>query len=160
VRFIGLNAGSYDAGKLAALPLVSDARAGIAALASELDGHRVGEQYAESIAAAREAWAQRVREYTQPAASGVSQASALAVINDWAGPQTTVVCAAGSLPGDLHKLWRAGSCAEYHVEYGYSCMGYEIPGALGIKLAAPGREVVALVGDGSYLMHPSEIVTS
>src|SRR5262249_41020292 len=80
--------------------------------------------------------------------------------NEAVGPEDVVVCAAGSMPGDLHKLWRTRDPKGYHVEYGYSCMGYEIPGGLGVKLAAPEREVYVLVGDGSYLMLPSEIGTA
>ncbi|HLH75136.1 MAG TPA: thiamine pyrophosphate-dependent enzyme, partial [Chloroflexota bacterium] len=84
----------------------------------------------------------------------------IGAVNDIAGPRDVVVCAAGSLPGDLHKLWRTRDPKGYHLEYGYSCMGYEIPGGLGIKMADPGREVYVMVGDGSYLMMPSEIVTT
>jgi 3D-(3,5/4)-trihydroxycyclohexane-1,2-dione acylhydrolase (decyclizing) len=84
----------------------------------------------------------------------------IGVVNDAARPQDVVVCAAGSMPGDLHKLWKARDPKSYYVEYGYSCMGYEIPGGLGVKLAAPEREVFVMVGDGSYLMLPGELATA
>ncbi|MBI4570538.1 MAG: 3D-(3,5/4)-trihydroxycyclohexane-1,2-dione acylhydrolase (decyclizing), partial [Chloroflexi bacterium] len=90
----------------------------------------------------------------------ISQAEAIGVVNGVAGARDVVVSAAGSLPGDLHKLWRASDPKGYHVEYGYSCMGYEIAGGLGVKMADPDREVFVLVGDGSYLMMSSEIATS
>src|SRR5205823_6944110 len=89
-----------------------------------------------------------------------AQSAVLGAVNDAARPEDVVVCAAGSMPGDLHKLWRTRDAKGYHVEYGYSCMGYEIAGGLGVKLAAPEREVYVLVGDGSYLMMAHEIVTS
>jgi 3D-(3,5/4)-trihydroxycyclohexane-1,2-dione acylhydrolase (decyclizing) len=97
-----------------------------------------------------------------PASSGAppSQSEVIGVVNEVSGPRDVVVCAAGSMPGDLHKLWRTRDPKGYHVEYGYSCMGYEIAGALGVKLAAPDREVFAMVGDGSYLMMAQELVTA
>src|SRR5204863_6985812 len=90
----------------------------------------------------------------------VAQSAVIGAVNEAARPQDVVVCAAGSMPGDLHKLWRTRDPKGYHVEYGYSCMGYEIPGGIGIKLAAPERDVFVLVGDGSYLMLPGELVTA
>jgi len=95
-----------------------------------------------------------------PADGPPSQAQVIGVVNEVSGPRDVVVCAAGSMPGDLHKLWRTRDRKGYHVEYGYSCMGYEIAGALGVKLAAPDREVFAMVGDGSYLMMAQELVTA
>ncbi len=89
-----------------------------------------------------------------------SQGELIGAVNELGDPDAVMVCAAGSLPGDLHKLWRARHPKQYHLEYGYSCMGYEIAGGLGIKMADPGREVYVLVGDGSYLMLSNEIVTS
>ena len=89
-----------------------------------------------------------------------SQAEVIGAVNDAAGETGVVVCAAGSMPGDLHKLWRARDPKGYHVEYGYSCMGYEIPGGMGVKLAAPEREVFVMIGDGSYLMLPGELPTA
>src|SRR6185295_19442807 len=90
----------------------------------------------------------------------ISQGEVIGAVNKFSGPRDVVVCAAGSLPGDLHKLWRARDSKGYHVEYGYSCMGYEIAGGLGVKMADPSREVFVMVGDGSYLMMSSDIVTS
>src|SRR5205823_14878769 len=89
-----------------------------------------------------------------------TQANVIGLVNDVSGPRDVVVCAAGGLPGDLLKLWRTGHPKGYHLEYGYSCMGYEIAGGLGVKMADPSREVFVMVGDGSYLMLSNEIVTS
>jgi 3D-(3,5/4)-trihydroxycyclohexane-1,2-dione acylhydrolase (decyclizing) len=89
-----------------------------------------------------------------------SQGGVIGAVNDAAGDNGVVVCAAGSLPGDLHKLWRSRHPKSYHMEYGYSCMGYEVAGGLGVKMAAPDREVFVMVGDGSWLMMSSELVTA
>jgi len=161
VRFIAINVAEHDAHKQAALPLVADARATLEELGSVLAGYRVGDAYARRIAALRDQWEAEVERLTSRRhGPPISQAEAIGVINDAARPQDVVVCAAGSLPGDLHKLWRARMPGGYHLEYGYSCMGYEIAGGLGAKLAAPERDVYVLVGDGSYLMMASEIVTA
>ncbi len=161
VRFVGLNVASFDAHKPAALPLVADARAGLEALTEALHGHRVDEAYAAEYADGRARWAQTVEAaYAADGAARPTQTQVLGVLDEVVGEEDVVINAAGSLPGDLHKLWRARSRRQYHVEYGYSCMGYEIPAALGVRLAAPDRPVWALVGDGTYLMMPTELVTA
>ncbi|WP_411105580.1 3D-(3,5/4)-trihydroxycyclohexane-1,2-dione acylhydrolase (decyclizing) [Streptomyces sp. cmx-4-9] len=164
VRFIGLNLDPYDAHKLAALPLVADAREGLDALREAVSGHRVDPAYADGYRAAKRDWEALVdRAYAVPAAdedAPPTQAQVLGLLDSLVDGSDILVNAAGSLPGDLHKLWRSRSADQYHVEYGYSCMGYEIPAAIGVALAAPGRPVWALVGDGTYLMNPTEIVTA
>ncbi|WCD86547.1 3D-(3,5/4)-trihydroxycyclohexane-1,2-dione hydrolase [Streptomyces xanthophaeus] len=164
VRFIGLNLDPYDAHKLAAGPLVADAREGLDALREVLAGHRVGPAYEAAYGTRKADWEARVEvAYAVPAAdedAPPTQAQVLGLLDRLVDGSDILVNAAGSLPGDLHKLWRARSADQYHLEYGYSCMGYEIPAAIGVALAAPGRPVWALVGDGTYLMNPTEIVTA
>jgi 3D-(3,5/4)-trihydroxycyclohexane-1,2-dione acylhydrolase (decyclizing) len=160
VRFIAVNVSAYDAAKHGAVPLVGDAKLALDDLAAALAGHRVAPGYEAEIAAAREAWA-RARDALSRSPDGrLTQAEVIRVLNEEGGPGTTVVHAAGGIPGDIHKLWRAREADDYHAEYGYSCMGYEIAGALGVKLARPEREVYALLGDGSYLMLSQELLTS
>jgi 3D-(3,5/4)-trihydroxycyclohexane-1,2-dione acylhydrolase (decyclizing) len=145
------------------VPVVADAREALAALGEALGGYRAPEQWSALAAERSAAWAREVtRVVSTPGPELPSQAQVIGAINDAAGETGVVVCAAGSAPGDLHKLWRARDPdgKGYHVEYGYSCMGYEIPGGMGVKLAAPEREVFVLVGDGSYLMMPGEMVTA
>jgi 3D-(3,5/4)-trihydroxycyclohexane-1,2-dione acylhydrolase (decyclizing) len=159
--FVSLNVAAFDAGKLSGLPLVGDARAGIEELKQMLDGHTVSVDYRAAIASEREHWLAEVeRLYGLGHAPLPSQAEVIGAVERASGERDVVVCAAGSMPGDLHKLWRTRAPGTYHVEYGYSCMGYEIPGGLGVKLADPGREVYVMIGDGSYLMMSSEIVTA
>ena len=161
VRFINLNVAEFDAHKHAALPLVGDARLVLEAWCAALAGYRVPPSYADSVSSERLAWELEVDRLYHLGTSGLpAQSEILGALNESIRPQDVIVNAAGSAPGDLHKLWRSREYKSYHVEYGYSCMGYEIPGALGIKIAAPEREVYALVGDGTYLMMSSEIVTS
>ncbi|MFG3231824.1 3D-(3,5/4)-trihydroxycyclohexane-1,2-dione acylhydrolase (decyclizing) [Streptomyces antibioticus] len=164
VRFLNLNIASYDGHKLAGLPLVADARSGLEALTGELarDGHRVADAYAAEYGEDKERWEQRVDACFEAEETDVrpTQTQVLGALDALADESDIVINAAGSLPGDLHKLWRARSRDQYHLEYGYSCMGYEIPAAIGVKLAAPERNVWALVGDGTYLMMPTEIVTA
>ncbi|MEU9103647.1 3D-(3,5/4)-trihydroxycyclohexane-1,2-dione acylhydrolase (decyclizing) [Streptomyces xanthophaeus] len=164
VRFIGLNLDPYDAHKLAAGPLVADAREGLDALREAVAGHRVDPAYETAYGERKAAWEARVEAaYAVPAAdedAPPTQAQVLGLLDRLVDGSDILVNAAGSLPGDLHKLWRARSADQYHLEYGYSCMGYEIPAAIGVALAAPGRPVWALVGDGTYLMNPTEIVTA
>jgi len=160
LRLASLNVAAYDAHKLGALALVGDARAGLVALAAALAGHRVEAAHAERAARLNREWDAEVGRLYAGEAGPPTQAQVIGAVNDSAEPRDVVVCAAGSMPGDLHKLWRTRDPKGYHVEYGYSCMGYEIAGGLGVKLAAPEREVYVLVGDGSYLMMPSEIVTA
>ncbi|MFC0601017.1 3D-(3,5/4)-trihydroxycyclohexane-1,2-dione acylhydrolase (decyclizing) [Streptomyces palmae] len=162
VRFVNLNTAAFDAHKLAATALVADARAGLRALARELAGHRVDPGYTAEHQAAKERWEARVdAAYAAPDPSvRPSQSQVLGALDAVVDERDVIINAAGSLPGDLHKLWRARSRRQYHLEYGYSCMGYEIPAAIGVQLAAPDRPVWALVGDGTYLMMPTEIVTA
>jgi 3D-(3,5/4)-trihydroxycyclohexane-1,2-dione acylhydrolase (decyclizing) len=161
VRFVNLNVAEIDAAKHAGLALVGDARATLERLAELLDGHEVDAAYRSEAAELSRAWDEEVgRLYALGHDPLPAQSEIIGAVNEASRPQDVVVCAAGSMPGDLHKLWRTRDPKGYHVEYGYSCMGYEIPGGLGVKLAAPEREVFVLIGDGSYLMLPSEIVTS
>jgi 3D-(3,5/4)-trihydroxycyclohexane-1,2-dione acylhydrolase (decyclizing) len=165
VRFVNVNVTSFDAAKHSGLPLVADARVALDALRAALAGHRAPSAWEERAADEARAWAAEVRRLVAPPeddAAPPPQAAIIGAINDAAGETGVVVCAAGSAPGDLHKLWHARDPAGkgYHVEYGFSCMGYEIPGGMGVKLAAPEREVFVFVGDGSYLMLPGELVTA
>jgi 3D-(3,5/4)-trihydroxycyclohexane-1,2-dione acylhydrolase (decyclizing) len=161
VRLVALNVAAFDAHKLGALPLVGDARAGLEALAEALAGHRVDPQHSELAARLNREWDAEVgRLYAGDPGGPVDQAQVIGVVNGTSEPRDVVVCAAGSMPGDLHKLWRTRDPKGYHVEYGYSCMGYEVAGGLGVKLADPDREVIVMVGDGSWLMMSSEIATS
>jgi 3D-(3,5/4)-trihydroxycyclohexane-1,2-dione acylhydrolase (decyclizing) len=161
-RLIQLNTAGFDAGKHGALPLVADARAGLAALSSGLGGWRAPASWTQRAETERAEW-QRVvdRVTTAPKGNALpSDAQVLGAVNRRAGESDIMVAAAGGLPGELHKLWRTGAPKGYHLEYGYSCMGYEIAGGLGVKLAFPDRRVIVLVGDGSYLMMNSEIATA
>jgi len=161
VRFVNINVGEFDAGKQAALPLVGDARVTIQELAQSLAGFRVQPSYAAQLQTYRAEWDKEVdRIYNLNVGEPISQGEVIGVVNEVSGPRDVVVCAAGSLPGDLHKLWRARDPNGYHLEYGYSCMGYEIAGGLGVRMAAPDRDVYVMVGDGSYLMMAQEIVTA
>jgi 3D-(3,5/4)-trihydroxycyclohexane-1,2-dione acylhydrolase (decyclizing) len=161
VHFINVNIAEFDAFKHAALPLVGDARVTLEEMTSALEGHRVDGEYANAIATAKNNWsAETERLFNLRHGPPISQVEVIGIVNAHSGPEDVVVCAAGSLPGDLHKLWRTRRPGSYHLEYGYSCMGYEIAGGLGVKMAAPEREVYVMVGDGSYLMMSSEIVTA
>jgi 3D-(3,5/4)-trihydroxycyclohexane-1,2-dione acylhydrolase (decyclizing) len=161
VRFININVSEFDAGKQAALPLTGDARVTLDELREATTGFRVPEAYAAKLQTLRANWEKEVdRIYNLNIGVPISQGEVIGVVNEVSGPRDVVVCAAGSLPGDLHKLWRTRDPNGYHLEYGYSCMGYEISGGLGVKLAAPDRDVYVLVGDGSYLMMAQEIVTA
>jgi 3D-(3,5/4)-trihydroxycyclohexane-1,2-dione acylhydrolase (decyclizing) len=161
VRFLNLNIAGFDAHKHAGLPLTGDARATLAAIRSRLNGHRVDPSYAEEIARRRREWELEVDRICEDAGGALpTQAAVIRAVNEAAGDDGVVVCAAGSLPGDLHKLWRARDPKGYHLEYGYSCMGYEVAGGLGVKMAMPDREVFVMVGDGSWLMMSSELVTA
>jgi len=161
VRFININVAEFDAGKHSGLALVADARFALEELAQALHGYRVSTEYAGRICRLREEWAKEVdRLFHLKHKPGISQSEVIGVINSVTEARDVLVCAAGSLPGDLHKLWRARDPKGYHMEYGYSCMGYEIAGGLGVKMAAPDREVYVMVGDGSYLMMAQEIHTA
>jgi 3D-(3,5/4)-trihydroxycyclohexane-1,2-dione acylhydrolase (decyclizing) len=169
VTFVGINVGGMDAAKMRAVPMVADAREAIAALGAALESagwSGTSAAYRERIAAEKAEWdaiVDRNRAGTNGAGNAeglLAQPEIVGIVNDEVGGHATMVCAAGSLPGDLLKLWRPEDPKAYHVEYGYSCMGYEIAGGLGVALAEPGRHVVVIVGDGSYLMLNSEIVTA
>ncbi len=158
---IQLNAAAFDAGKHGALPLVCDAKAGLEALSAALGTARAPAAWTEKARELARRWNTAVERATAPGNAPLpSDAQVLGAVNRASDADDIVVCAAGGLPGELHKLWRVRFPGTYHVEYGYSCMGYEIAGGLGVKLAAPERDVYVLVGDGSYLMMNSEIATS
>ena len=160
-RIIGLNVQVFDAAKHRAQPLVADGRAGINALASALGDWRAPAEWTATAASEKAAWNATADRYTAATNSErPSDAQVLGAVQRASQPTDVVVCAAGGLPGELHKLWRPGAPGGYHVEYGYSCMGYEIAGGLGVKMADPSRDVTVMVGDGSYLMMNSEIATS
>jgi 3D-(3,5/4)-trihydroxycyclohexane-1,2-dione acylhydrolase (decyclizing) len=165
VRFVNVNVAAFDAGKHSGLPVVGDARVALEQLRDALPGWRVDHAWEQCAREEAVAWGEEVGrvssldgDHDRPP----TQAQIIKEINDAAGETGIVVNAAGSAPGDLHKLWRARDPGgkSYHVEYGYSCMGYEIPGGMGVKLAAPERDVYVLIGDGSYLMLPGELVTA
>jgi len=161
VQFININVAEFDAFKHSALPVVADARAAIEALGRALRGWHVSGAYRARAEKLNRDWDREVKRlYRTPTGTPVSQAEVIGAVNDFSRPQDIVLCAAGSLPGDLHRLWRTRNPKGYHLEYGYSCMGYEIAGGLGAKLAAPEREIYVMVGDGSWLMMSSEIVTA
>jgi 3D-(3,5/4)-trihydroxycyclohexane-1,2-dione acylhydrolase (decyclizing) len=161
VRFVNLNVAAVDAHKHAATPLVADAREGLEALAAALAGWRADEAWRQAAAAHNRDWDAKVeRVYRAGHGPLPSQGEVIGAVNDAAEPRDVVVCAAGSMPGDLHKLWRTRDPKQFHLEYGNSCMGYEIPGAIGIRLADPDREVFAMLGDAGYLMSPGELVTA
>ena len=144
-----------------ALPLVGDARETLDELASALDDYDTGEAYRARVKNYNAAWDAEVdRIYNLEHEPLISQGEVIGVVNTLSAVQDVMVCAAGSMPGDLHKLWRTRNSKGYHLEYGFSTMGYEIAGGLGIKMADPSREVYVLVGDGSYLMMHTEIVTA
>ena len=161
VRFVNINVADFDAYKHAALPVVADARVALEELAVALEGYQAPAEYRGRVAKYSEDWDREVaRIYALRHGPPISQGEVLGVVNDVSAPHDVVVNAAGSAPGDLHKLWRTRDPKGYHIEYGFSTMGYEIAGGLGIKLADPSRDVWVLVGDGSYLMMAQEIVTS
>ncbi|WP_248928397.1 3D-(3,5/4)-trihydroxycyclohexane-1,2-dione acylhydrolase (decyclizing) [Paenibacillus hamazuiensis] len=159
---LSINISAFDALKLNATSLVADARVALKALSEELGGSSYRSGYSpDEIGRLKAEWTREVeRLYAVKREDGLAQTRVLGVINDFLGPEDVIVCASGSLPGDLHRLWRCEEPKTYHLEYGFSCMGYEVTGAFGVKLAEPDREVYSLVGDGSYLMLHSELVTS
>ena len=160
VRFVNLNVAGLDAIKLAGLSVVGDARESVNEIDALLGAASTSDAYRAEIAALKTDWDAVRAAAVVPIEGLPSQVSLLAVLNDELAPEDVIVNAAGSAPGDLHRLWNPKSPKQHHVEYGFSTMGYEIAGALGIKLAAPERQVVALVGDGSYLMLAQELVTA
>jgi 3D-(3,5/4)-trihydroxycyclohexane-1,2-dione acylhydrolase (decyclizing) len=161
VRFVNVNASEADSHKLGGLALIGDARAALEALDARLEGWTVDAAYKKRYELLRAEWDREVsRLYSLGHGPLPAQSEVLGAVNELSGPRDVVVCAGGSMPGDLHKLWRTRDVKGYHVEYGYSTMGYEIAGGLGVKLADPEREVYVMVGDGSYLMMAQELITS
>jgi 3D-(3,5/4)-trihydroxycyclohexane-1,2-dione acylhydrolase (decyclizing) len=168
VRFVNINVAGFDAGKQAGLAVVADAREALTALAAATAGYAVDDADRDRQGELWRAWDAAVAaayhppgEVTAALAPGLlTQGQVLGAVNELSDPRDVVLCAAGSMPGDLHKLWRVRDRKGYHVEYGYSCMGYEVPGSLGVRLADQSRDVFALVGDGGYLMMPTEPVTA
>ncbi|MFI6500817.1 3D-(3,5/4)-trihydroxycyclohexane-1,2-dione acylhydrolase (decyclizing) [Nonomuraea typhae] len=159
-RVVNLNITGFDAAKLSGLQLVADARAGLTDLAEACEDWGTAAVYRATVTGLSRSWDAQVDAARELSGSPLPQPAIIGAVNDAAGQDGVVVCAAGSMPGDLHKMWRPAGPGSYHVEYGYSCMGYEIAGGLGVKLAAPEREVFVLVGDGSYLMMAQELVTA
>src|SRR5262245_5366939 len=163
VRFIGVQIDPFDASKLGGFAVIGDARTVLADFTMALAGSRISDEFASKIAGVRAQWDATRRSIVSPSRNGrpgLVQSEVIRIVNDAFGSNATMVHAAGGLPGDLHKLWRSRDVYDYHSEYGYSCMGYEVAGALGVKLARPEREVVAMLGDGSWLMLHGELVTS
>ena len=161
VRIIGLNVQAFDAGKHRAQPLVADAKVGIELLAAALHGWRADTSWVERSAAEKARWIDAAKAYTGPTNVELpSDAQVIGAVQRTAEPSDVVLCAAGGLPGELHKHWNSAMPLGYHSEYGFSCMGYEVAGALGVKMADPSREVIVFIGDGSYLMMNSELATA
>lgn len=163
VRFVNINVAEFDAHKHSAIPVTGDAKVSLMELAELLVGYRNSDENVAQAQRLHDGWEAEVdRLYAvKSAESGLPfQGGLIGAVNEQGDPNAVMVCAAGSLPGDLHKLWRARHPKQYHLEYGYSCMGYEIAGGLGVKMADPEREVYVLVGDGSFLMMNADIVTS
>jgi 3D-(3,5/4)-trihydroxycyclohexane-1,2-dione acylhydrolase (decyclizing) len=161
VRFININIAEFDAYKHAALPVTADARVTLEELSEALQGYHVSDAYTQRVSQHRAEWQGEVdRLFGIRHGPPISQSEVIGLVNDFSDSKDVVICAAGSLPGDLHKLWRTSDPKGYHLEYGYSCMGYEVAGGIGIKMADPSREVYVMVGDGSYQMMSNEIATS
>ncbi len=161
VQFVNINVVEFDAYKLSAIPVIGDARETLNALSAQLRGYTVPARHATTVAQLKSEWELEVdRLFHLNVQPLPAQSEVIGAICEAAGPRDVLVSAAGSHPGDLHKLWRTRTPNSYHMEYGYSCMGYEIPAAIGVKMADPTRTVYVFVGDGTYLMAPSEIVTS
>ncbi len=162
VQFLSINVSSFDAMKLDSTMLVADAKEALIALQQKLEqsNYKVAYQ-AEQLQTLKAEWDSEVdRLYSLEREDGLVQTRVLGELNSFLGKEDVIVCAAGSLPGDLHRVWRSEAPQTYHMEYGFSCMGYEVSGAFGVKLAHPHREVYSFVGDGSFLMLHSELLTS
>jgi 3D-(3,5/4)-trihydroxycyclohexane-1,2-dione acylhydrolase (decyclizing) len=161
VKFININTAEFDSYKHSALPLTSDAKVCLEELLEMLKGYNVSGTYSEHAASLNRQWDKQVDEFYSVSGSvPVSQGEVVGAVNEFAGPRDVVLCAAGSLPGDLHKLWRTNDPKGFHLEYGYSTMGYECAAGIGAKLACPDREIYVMVGDGNWLMMNNEIVTA
>ncbi|NIX75765.1 3D-(3,5/4)-trihydroxycyclohexane-1,2-dione acylhydrolase (decyclizing) [Microvirga terricola] len=160
-RIVGLNVQTFDATKHNALPLVADAKVGLEELSAALQGWKAPEAWTTKARDEKACWFAASARYTDATNDKLpSDAQVIGAVQRTSAPTDVVVCAAGGLPGELHKHWQARTALGYHMEYGYSCMGYEIAGGLGVKMADPSREVIVMVGDGSYLMMNSELATS
>lgn len=160
VRFVNINVKAFDAAKHAGEMVVADAKLALAALKEALGDYRVSEEYSREIASEREDWFEKTAEcYGAHDQELPAQTEVFGALNDMMGDNDVVINAAGSMPGDLQCLWQAKTPVQYHVEYAFSCMGYEIPAAMGVKMALPDSEVVAIVGDGTYQMLPMELAT-
>ena len=158
---VGLNVQPFDAGKHHALPLVADAREGLTELAEAIGSWKAPESWTANAKAGKADWQKEAGKATAASNAALpSDAQVIGAVQRTLGSDVILLHAAGGLPGELHKLWQAGAPGSYHAEYGFSCMGYEIAGGLGAKMARPDKEVVVMVGDGSYLMLNSEIATS
>lgn len=162
IRFISINVCSHDAFKLGALPIIADAREALRDLIEACQGSRPNPSWMATVHEAREEWNQCVQSeiLIDRPGEAMSQGQLIHILNEEAQSGDTIVAAAGTPPGDLHKLWDASGGRNCHLEFGFSCMGYEIPAALGVRMAQPDGEVVVLLGDGTYLMNPTEIVTA
>ena len=161
VKFININITDFDSHKHSSLPLIADAKACLEELSQELADYKVSEEYRLHAASLNSKWDKQVTEYYKITGDlPVSQVEVVGAVNNFADPGDVVLCAAGSLPGDLHKLWRTADPKGFHLEYGYSTMGYECAAGIGAKMACPDREIYVMVGDGNYLMMNNEIVTS
>ncbi|WP_119393093.1 3D-(3,5/4)-trihydroxycyclohexane-1,2-dione acylhydrolase (decyclizing) [Taklimakanibacter lacteus] len=157
---IGLNTQVFDATKHQALPLIADARTGLEELSADLGSYKADAQWTKSAKDGFKAWMKEAEAATAASNALPSDAQVVGAVQRALGRDISVLCAAGGLPGEMHKLWQASTPSSYHLEYGFSCMGYEIAGGIGMKLAQPERDVVVMVGDGSYLMLNSEVATS
>ncbi|BBZ32742.1 3D-(3,5/4)-trihydroxycyclohexane-1,2-dione acylhydrolase (decyclizing) [Mycolicibacterium confluentis] len=161
VRFVNVNVASLDSVKQGGVSVVSDAREALEALAAAVGDYTVGDEYRSRVTELAAEWNDTVSSvYATDEGATLNQNQVIGLVNTLSDPRDIVVCAAGSMPGDLHKLWRTRDRKGYHVEYGYSCMGYEIAGGIGVRMAAPDRDVFVMVGDGSYLMMATELVTA
>ncbi|KQU07711.1 3D-(3,5/4)-trihydroxycyclohexane-1,2-dione acylhydrolase (decyclizing) [Rhodococcus sp. Leaf7] len=162
VKFVNINVASIDSVKQGGLSVVADAREALDALSEALAGHEVSADYSARVTELAAEWERTVSSVyaVDDDNVGMNQNQVIGLTNSLSDPRDIVVCAAGSMPGDLHKLWRTRDSKGYHVEYGFSCMGYEVAGGIGVKMAAPDRDVFVMVGDGSYLMMATELVTA
>jgi 3D-(3,5/4)-trihydroxycyclohexane-1,2-dione acylhydrolase (decyclizing) len=160
VKIVGLNVQPFDAAKHRSLPLIADAKVGLEQLSAGLGAWRTNKAWTDTAAAGKTKWLAAAKAVMDPTNALPSDAQVIGAVHRARGSGATIVCAAGGLPGELHKLWPAGKPGSYHMEYGYSTMGYEIAGGLGVKLARPDDDVIVMVGDGSYMMMNSELSTS